>query len=124
MTNGQVLRDLLLPSNPLAHLMLLTPSSPSMSPLAALNSSNMNMASLPTTPTSGQSCAQIWKGRMARIKPYTFSHEDFGSGNVRSSLHEKTAAYPASLPTESHRRRVSFSPKFPKFFPKSKSSPI
>merc|ERR1711963_1006452 len=67
-------------SNPLAHLMLLTPSSPSMSPLAALNSSNMNMASLPSTPTSG---------------------------NVRSSLHEKTATYPASLPTESHRRRVT-----------------
>ena len=42
----------LLPSNPLAHLMLLTPSSPSMSPLAALNS-NINMASLPSTPTSG-----------------------------------------------------------------------
>ena len=69
MTNPQVLRDLLLPSNPLAHLMLLTPSSPSMSPLAALNSSNMNMASLPSTPTSGQSNAQIWKGWMARIKP-------------------------------------------------------
>merc|ERR1719266_2156651 len=65
-------------SNPLAHLMLLTPSSPSMSPLAALNS-NMNMASLPSTPTSG---------------------------NVRSTLHEKSA-YPASLPTESHRRRVT-----------------
>ena len=67
--NKQVLRDLLLPSNPLAHLMLLTPSSPSMSPLAALNSSNMNMASLPSTPTSGQSYAQIWSGWMARIKP-------------------------------------------------------
>ena len=69
MTNPQVLRDPFLPSNPLAHLMLLTPSSPSMSPLAALNSSNMNMASLPSTPTSGQSHAQIWKGWMARIKP-------------------------------------------------------
>merc|ERR1719362_245904 len=65
-------------SNPLAHLMLLTPSSPSMSPLAALNS-NINMASLPSTPTSG---------------------------NVRSTLHEKSA-YSASLPTESHRRRVT-----------------
>ena len=36
------------------------------------------------------------------------------AGNVRSTLHEKSA-YPASLPTESHRRRVSFSPDIPNF---------
>ena len=57
------------------------------------------------------------------LNSYTFSHEDFGSGNVRSSLHEKTAAYPASLPTESHRRRVSFFPQVPQVFPKVQVQP-
>jgi forkhead box protein P len=67
-------------SNPLAHLMLLTPSSPSMSPLAAMNSSNLSMQSMPNTPTSG---------------------------NVRSTLHEKSSPYSSGMVTESHRRRVT-----------------
>jgi len=66
-------------SNPLAHLMLLTPSSQNMSPLAALNSSNLSLGSMPNTPTSG---------------------------NVRSTLHDKSA-YSNPMPTESHRRRVT-----------------
>merc|ERR1719273_194279 len=62
-------------SNPLAHLMLLTPSSQNLSPLAALNSSNLSLGSMPSTPTSG---------------------------NVRSTLHDKSA-YSSPMPTESHR---------------------
>jgi len=65
-------------SNPLAHLMSLTPNSPSMSPLAALNSSasiNMSMH----TPTSA---------------------------NIRSTLHPKSEYSPTILP-DSHRRRVT-----------------
>jgi len=65
-------------SNPLAHLMSLTPNSPSMSPLAALNSSasiNLSM----NTPTSA---------------------------NIRSTLHDKSAYSPTILP-DSHRRRVT-----------------
>ena len=41
-------------SNPLAHLMLLTPSSPSMSPLAKLNNPNLSMHNMQNTPTSGK----------------------------------------------------------------------
>jgi len=65
-------------SNPLAHLMLLTPSSPSMSPLAALSSSSLSMQNMQHTPTSG---------------------------NVRSTLHDNSYSMPVKL--ESHRRRVT-----------------
>ena len=65
-------------SNPLAHLMSLTPSSPSMSPLAALSSSaSLNMSM--NTPTSA---------------------------NIRSNLHPKSEYSPTILP-DSHRRRVT-----------------
>lgn len=67
-------------SNPLAHLMSLTPNSPSMSPLAALNSSaSLNLSMNTHTPTSA---------------------------NIRSTLHDKSAYSPTLLP-DSHRRRVT-----------------
>ena len=65
-------------SNPLAHLMSLTPNSPSMSPLAALNSSASIHSSM-NTPTSA---------------------------NIRSTLHAKNEYSPTILP-DSHRRRVT-----------------
>lgn len=65
-------------SNPLAHLMSLTPNSPSMSPLAALNSSASINPSM-NTPTSA---------------------------NIRSTLHAKNEYSPTILP-DSHRRRVT-----------------
>ena len=40
-------------SHPLAHLMLLTPSSPSMSPLAKLNNPNIGIHNIQNTPASG-----------------------------------------------------------------------